>query len=516
MMTRPDARRRSFAFGSALCVLYSAVWILLIGCAAAQAPAPPAAAPRQAAASAQPEESWDALILSGARVGYVHSVTRRVADPEPMVVTTVFHELALNRFGVTLRMRSSEEYRESPQGALLCATSTNSDPGVSASSALTIQAGKATLTTRTGDTTHVADIPWAPEVIGPDAVNRKVRETGFAPGKETTFTTYDAELQRITHCSVKIQGSEVVTIEGKPRDLHKGEMRQDIVPGVAMQVWLDDNGEALKSVTALLGGVETLRVSREEALRAAAPGSLPDLEKQLQITSDKVIERPGAVTEALYRIEGPTEKLTLEDRRQKIEDHGPGWVLLRVKALADAPERSPEKPGPECLAPSAYLQSDDADIARAAREAAGAETRPADVARALTAWVYDRIVKKDYEVGFTSAKEALLSREGDCTQHAVLLAALLRAKQIPSRVAVGVTYWKGAFVYHMWTEAFLNDWTALDATLKAAPVDATHIKLIASPLETASAAEPLLALVQAMGNLKIKVEEVKGRGSQER
>ena len=347
-------------------------------------------------------------------------------------MTSVFHELSLNRFGVTLRMRSSEEYRETLQGVLLSATSTNSDPGVSASTVLKIQAGKATLTTRTGDTTHIADMPWDPQVIGPEAANRKVRETGFAPGKETTFTTYDAELQRITHCSVTIQGREVVTIEGKPRDLHKGEMVQDIVPGVATQVWLDENGDTLKSVTPLLGGVETLRVSREDALRAAAaPGSLPDLEKQLQITSDTVIERPGAVTEALYRIEGPIEKLNLEDRRQKIEDHGPGWVLLRVKALADAPERSSEKPGPEYLAPSPYLQCDDPDIVRAAREAAGAETRPADKARALTAWVYRRIVKKDYAVGFASAKEALLSREGDCTEHAVLLAALLRAAGDP-------------------------------------------------------------------------------------
>ena len=167
-------------------------------------------------------------------------------------------------------MRSSEEYRETLQGVLVSATSTNSDAGVSASTLLKIQAGKATLTTRTGDTTHIADMPWDPQVIGPEAANRKVRETGFAPGKETTFTTYDAELQRIARCSVTIQGREVVTIQGKPCDLHKGKMFQDIVPGVATQVWLDENGDALKSVTPLLGGVETLRVSREDALRAAA------------------------------------------------------------------------------------------------------------------------------------------------------------------------------------------------------------------------------------------------------
>ena len=213
-------------------------------------------------------------------------------------------------------------------------------------------------------------------------------------------------------------------------------MTQDILPGVATQVWLDENGDALKSITPLLGGVETLRVSREEAQRAAvAPGSLADLEKQFQIASDAVIENPQAVKEALYRIEGPVEKVNLEDRRQKIEDRGPGRVRRRVKALADAPERSSEKPAPECLAPAPYLQSDDPEIVQAAREAVGTQADPAAKARRLTAWVYKRIAKKDYSVGFASAKEALLSRRGDCTEHAVLLAALVRVAGIPSRVA---------------------------------------------------------------------------------
>ncbi len=229
-----------------------------------------------------------------------------------------------------------------------------------------------------------------------------------------------------------------------------------------------------------------------------------------------MIEHPGAVTEALYRIEGPIEKLNLEDRRQKIEDHGPGWVLLRVKALGDAPEPSSEKPGPECLAASPYLQCDDPNHPGSRASTPRPRRALATKAKALTAWVYRRIVKKDYDVGFASAKEALLSREGDCEEHAVLLAALLRAAGIPSRVAVGVTYWKGEFVYHMWTEAFLNDWTALDATLKTADGGRHAHQADRQRHWTAPAAEPLPGARAGLGNLKIKVEEVKEQGLQER
>ena len=181
--------------------------------------------------------------------------------------------------------------------------------------------------------------------------------------------------------------------------------------------------------------------------------------------------------------------------------------MLRVRALADAAQPSAEKPGPECRAASAYVQSDDADIQRVARDNVGPAAAPVMKAKQLTAWVFKNITKKDYNVGFASAKETLLSREGDCKEHAMLLAALLRAAGIPSRVAVGVTYWKGQFFGHMWTEAYLNDWTAFDATEPGDAVDATHIKLVASAMDGPAAGASFIALAQAFDKLKISVQE---------
>ncbi len=86
---------------------------------------------------------------------------------------------------------------------------------------------------------------------------------------------------------------------------------------------------------------------------------------------------------------------------------------------------------------------------------------------------------------------------------------MLRAAGIPSRVAVGLIYWNGIFGYHMWTEAFLNDWTALDATLNREVVDATHIKFADAALDTGSAAATFLDLVQVVGKIRLSVEEIK-------
>ena len=50
------------------------------------------------------------------------------------------------------------------------------------------------------------------------------------------------------------------------------------------------------------------------------------------------------------------------------------------------------------------------------------------------------ITKKDLNIGFASAEETAKSCEGDCTEHAVLCAALGRAAGLPTRCVVGFGY----------------------------------------------------------------------------
>jgi transglutaminase-like putative cysteine protease len=95
-------------------------------------------------------------------------------------------------------------------------------------------------------------------------------------------------------------------------------------------------------------------------------------------------------------------------------------------------------------------------------------------------YVYKELKKKNFSTALASAAEVAKSLEGDCTEHACLLAAMLRVEKIPSRVAVGLVYAErfGAFGGHMWTEAWLDGkWVPLDATLGKGGIGAGHIKL---------------------------------------
>ncbi|WP_394846345.1 lasso peptide biosynthesis protein [Pendulispora brunnea] len=92
-------------------------------------------------------------------------------------------------------------------------------------------------------------------------------------------------------------------------------------------------------------------------------------------------------------------------------------------------------------------------------------------AAALTAFVAEFITKKNRMRGFDVASIVAKRGEGDCTEHAVLLAALLRANGIAARVICGLVLMKMerplAFG-HAWTEAWVDGgWKPFDAAATA-------------------------------------------------
>jgi transglutaminase-like putative cysteine protease len=164
------------------------------------------------------------------------------------------------------------------------------------------------------------------------------------------------------------------------------------------------------------------------------------------------------------------------------------------------------------------VTSDDAEVkrlvGRAVERVGDDKTARAE---AMRRFVHSYIRSKSLGVGFASAAEVARTRTGDCTEHAVLLAAMLRADGIASRVVSGVIYaeefegQRNVFGYHMWTQANVGPtyWMNLDPTLPpGAAFDATHIALATSALEDGETTNALVSLVPLLGNLRISVEKV--------
>jgi hypothetical protein len=133
----------------------------------------------------------------------------------------------------------------------------------------------------------------------------------------------------------------------------------------------------------------------------------------------------------------------------------------------------------DALKPTVWMQSDAPRIRALAARVAGL---PSDTAK------MEMLIKigKPYLgpidfVGHYSALEALSRKSGDCTEAAVLLAALARAAGIPAKVVNGLTYSQvryhgvsNAFMPHSWVVAFADGkWRSFDLALEK--FSSTHI-----------------------------------------
>jgi hypothetical protein len=136
----------------------------------------------------------------------------------------------------------------------------------------------------------------------------------------------------------------------------------------------------------------------------------------------------------------------------------------------------------DALKATAWLQSDHPKLKAIADPVAKLPISDARKMDLLLQAAKPYLRKVDF-TGHYSALETLSRRSGDCTEAAVLLAALGRAAGIPTRVADGLVYSResyhgvsNAFMPHSWTLAFVDgNWRSFDLALDS--FDSTHIAL---------------------------------------
>jgi len=92
---------------------------------------------------------------------------------------------------------------------------------------------------------------------------------------------------------------------------------------------------------------------------------------------------------------------------------------------------------------------------------------PGDVAKLIMNYVHAILPDKQHTHTMKSASSALIDGLGDCTEHSVLFAALMRAAGIPTRLVSGIYLARGgAWVYHMWNEYFDGtSWQSIDSAV---------------------------------------------------
>jgi transglutaminase-like putative cysteine protease len=203
------------------------------------------------------------------------------------------------------------------------------------------------------------------------------------------------------------------------------------------------------------------------------------------------------------RIDGfDGQDLFIHGGRQNLK----GSILtVRKETLENLSDRfyrlPPSSDGKTYLEATPFIQSNDPVIKAQVRAILLPRDTAPVKAEKLVSWVYKNIRKRPV-LSLPSAVETLKNLMGDCNEHAVLLAALARAAEIPADVEAGIVYQNGRFYYHAWNVLYLGSWITADATLGQMPADVTHIRFVRGTERQGD-------IIGLIGKIRLKILEQK-------
>jgi hypothetical protein len=491
-------------------------WLWLVILAAGTA----ARAAEETAAAAAPaaEESWQVLEMGGARVGYGHIATyRRTGDDgTELIVTDMLNSMRLKRFNNAFEMTIRQHTEETTDGRLLSFSFQLDNPPISSMETIgTVRGDKLELKTLANGGTDITTTDWDAGIKSPAWQERDLEEHPLQPGESRSFEMYDPQLNQVGTVTLTEKGRATTKLlDGSEIEATRIVMSTSLVPFLAIDSYLDAKGEVVKSETNLLSLI-TYTVDRETALR-----ELDDQPVDLAVeTLVKVepIKNAHERKRIVYRVTvagGAAADQFPSGATQQVKRIDDNTAEITVTSLSPKADGAPGEPQDEkYVRATRFLDCDNARVNAHAAKAAAANLAPPAAAVAMEEYVHDAMRDKNFATGLATASEVAENLEGDCTEHAVLLAAMLRARRIPARVAVGVVYSErhSAFAGHMWTEAYLNGrWTPLDATLGRGGIGAAHIKVADSALDE-NAPTPIAAflpMIHLLGQMTIEVTTV--------
>lgn len=244
------------------------------------------------------------------------------------------------------------------------------------------------------------------------------------------------------------------------------------------QQWYDKRGRLTRSLS---GRFELRQEDDQTALKYDPPQST----ELSRIPIDERLEE--AQLEKMVVVLRNSSAISLHvDHRQRIENTYDGNRYVMATICRDYETKQPEpivtSDKKKYLAATKRIQASDPKIHKLAKEILKSKMKIRSAkqkAEVLQKWVFENIEKRQ-SIDVPTALEVLEKRRGDCTEHALLLVALLRSSGVPAREVHGLVYSdrknSPAFAGHRWVEFHDgHQWVSVDPTIGKVYVPATYI-----------------------------------------
>jgi hypothetical protein len=469
-------------------------------------------------------DKWMSLFIDKDKIGYQNTrIESSFSDEEPVYITTSVQQMSVSRMGTTLVMKNTSRVVENAQGRVRSFTITQQE-GDTVTKSYEGRVDADHITIKTPSETFHYDYPTN-EVMGPYAFEQKVKQSGFGEGQKVYGTVFD-ELAPDKPATIKIsfEGMETKDVNGAKVSLRKASIIKPSLAGIIISSWYDEKGDAQISEAPMGGMGKMVLVSAPNEQIAQSNIRVKEMMSASLIKPDREFTEPTDLERAKFRISSSNTSSPLrfendaQQTSRKITDQR---VYLTV---ADPPVPKKEKrfafaPAPSkellpYLEASPVLQTKDVEVVKIAKQISGSDRDPLLLAKRIELALNIKIQKKNLSKGFLTAADVARTMEGDCTEHAVLAAAVARSLGIPSRVVAGLAYVaskkdkQGAWGFHLWTEVMIapNTWYPIDPTL--GQFDVGHIAFSRDSLYSISPSEEMISsIINSMGSLKIDVVE---------
>jgi hypothetical protein len=466
---------------------------------------------------------WFVATVDGQRIGYVQWGAKKAKKGDrEMLVGVKYQNFTVSRFGQVVSQWGEESTVETPEGDILV---TGMRQGLGKDQALVLSGvveGKTLKITGEGVAKGASDTPWPSGVTGVVREPALFKEKRLKQGESFDYLTYVGVVNRVMKMTVTLEAEESLTFWPKEpvrkvlRYVTKMEpIGQFRLPPAT--TWVDaDTFEPLKmefDFPGFGGRVCFLRTTKESA--TVAVGRPIELFNAQSVRLDREIPGIHGGRGIVYKVSAPKDdepgSLFPSDAHQQVKTLDPKAKTFELHVSAShGPVKGANPlpaPGQEFTASNYFINWDNDGVKKHAASAVRllpANASDWEKAAAVERWVKANMKAFEFSQAMATADNVAKNLSGDCTEYAMLSAAMCRALGVPSRTVLGLVYAPGKdgkpyLAYHMWFEVFVEgQWLPLDATLGMGGIGPGHVKIADHSWHDEKTFAPLLPVLRVL------------------
>jgi hypothetical protein len=461
-------------------------------------------------AAASEEVDYMAILVDGHKIGHaVH--TRKVEGPQ--VTTSDDMNMLISRGTAAIRYIGREVNVETTAGKPVSFEMVQNISGMEQVRKGTISNGKIKMTLQSGQAPQESTVEYPVGALMAEGMRLLQVKKGIEPGLTYDTLIFRPDMDQAVPAKVEVGKKTSVDLLGKVLELSEIKVSMQVEGQTFVVVsYVDEKFKAFKSIIPMMGmNLEMVACEKDFAL---SQDDIVDFLDKLCVASPTPIGGEDLKGPITYVLAATTDKpLVLPNTdTQTVKEIAPGRFEVTIHPIRPTegvkyPYEGKDKEAKKAVEATEYLQTKDAKVADLARHAVSGTDDALKAALQIENFVKGYITKKDMSVGYASAADVALTRQGDCTEHAVLATAMCRAVGIPARVVCGLVYVdamgakKNVFGAHMWAEVFLDGkWYPIDPTRAPNGFSAGHIALARGDGNSTD----FFSLVNTLGCFKIE------------